>query len=67
LDAAEPGRPFSFVLNVNEVDIYEIDDCEPSIRIETLKEIMSNVNKDDDLSAFIRSMRKFGSTNNRDL
>jgi hypothetical protein len=59
LDAGEPSRTFSFHLNVNEDELYEVDDCRPSIPAAAVVKMMDDLNKTDDLSGFIREMSKF--------
>jgi Chromosome segregation protein Spc25 len=59
LDAGEPSRAFSFQLNVNEDEVYEVDNCQPSIPASAVMKMMDDLNKTDDLSGFVREMSKF--------
>jgi len=58
LDAAEPLRQFSFILNVNNQDVYEILRCDPALPEEALDGILQGFNSIDNWSDFIRSMSK---------
>lgn len=58
LDAGEPTRSFSFVLNVNDEDRYEVEDTLPPVDSIILHELLEKLNETDDLSVFCRGMRK---------
>lgn len=58
LDSNDPTREFSFFLSVNEKEKYDIIDCVPSIEVTELMEILENLNRDEDMSALVRRMRK---------
>ena len=58
LDAGEPSRPFSFQLNVNEEEVYEVDNCQPGIPSFALTKMTDDLNETDNLSAFVRDMSK---------
>lgn len=58
LDAGDPSRTFSFVLNVNEEDIYDVEETSPPLHPSDLEPLLENLNDDpDNLSAFCRGMR----------
>jgi hypothetical protein len=58
VDPNDPTREFSFFLSVNEEERYDIVDCDPSIDVTELMEILENLNRDEDMSALVRRMRK---------
>jgi hypothetical protein len=59
LDAGDPTRSFSFVLNVNDEDTYEVEDTLPPLDSIILQELVEKLNETDDLSVFCRGMRKY--------
>jgi hypothetical protein len=59
LDAGDPARSFSFVLNVNDEDTYEVEDPFPPLDSIILHELVEKLNETDDLSVFCRGMRKY--------
>lgn len=58
LDAGDPLRSFSFVLNVNDEDTYEVEETLPPLDASVLAELVAKLNETDDLSVFCRGMRK---------
>jgi len=58
LDPKDPARQFSFVLQVDDGDKYEIADCQPSIDAGSLFEITQRLNTNDDMSFLVRKMRR---------
>jgi len=50
-------RTFSFVLNVNEEDTYDVEETSPVLHQSDLAPLLENLNTTDDLSAFVRGMR----------
>ena len=58
IDAGEPLRPFSFVLDINDEDSYVVEDCQPPIADITLLPLLNELNESNDLSPFLRAMRK---------
>jgi Chromosome segregation protein Spc25 len=58
LDAGDPLRSFSFVLNVNDEDTYEVEETLPPLDASVLAELLAKLNETDDLSVFCRGMRK---------
>ena len=56
LDAGEPLRPFSFVLDINDEDSYVLEDCQPPIDDITLSPLLDELNESNDLSPFLRAM-----------
>lgn len=58
LDAGDPLRSFSFVLNVNDEDTYEVQETLPPLDTTVLAELLEKLNETDDLSVFCRGMRK---------
>jgi hypothetical protein len=58
LDPADPSRQFSFVLQVDELDRYDVCDCEPSIDATILMDVTNHLNQTDDMGYLVRKMRK---------
>lgn len=61
LDPVDPSRKFSFVLDINDEEKYDIVDCDPNIDVKTLVDILEELNGTDraDMSMLVRRMRKF--------
>lgn len=59
LDAGDPTRSFSFVLNINDEDTYEVEDTLPPVDSIILHELLEKLNETDDLSVFCCGMRKY--------
>mmetsp|Transcript_11394 Transcript_11394/g.15954 ORF Transcript_11394/g.15954 Transcript_11394/m.15954 type:complete len:250 (+) Transcript_11394:97-846(+) len=57
IDAGEPLRPFSFVLDIDDEDSYVVEDCQPPIADITLLPLLNELNETNDLSPFLRAMR----------
>eukprot|EP00544_Gedaniella_sp_CCMP2646_P006118 CAMPEP_0202497394 /NCGR_PEP_ID=MMETSP1361-20130828/22663_1 /ASSEMBLY_ACC=CAM_ASM_000849 /TAXON_ID=210615 /ORGANISM="Staurosira complex sp., Strain CCMP2646" /LENGTH=244 /DNA_ID=CAMNT_0049128983 /DNA_START=27 /DNA_END=761 /DNA_ORIENTATION=+ len=57
LDAGDPNRTFSFFLNVNDEDAYEVEETMPPLHQSETIPLLENLNETDDLSAFVRGMR----------
>jgi hypothetical protein len=58
LDPNDPMRQFSFVLQVDYEDKYEVANCEPSIDAVLLLEISESLNETDDMSYLVRKIRE---------
>jgi len=56
IDPSNPGREFSFTLNVNDQNKYEVTDCDPEMSI--VGKLVEKVNNDNDFGAFVKAMRK---------
>ena len=56
IDARAPSAVFSFTVFVDASDNYHIEQCEPNI--ETLPELIAELNQTNDFSAFVRSARR---------
>ena len=57
LDAGDSNRTFSFVLNVNDEDTYDVEETSPPLNQADLTSLLQNLNETDDLAAFVRGMR----------
>jgi hypothetical protein len=51
-------RQFSFVLQVDDEDRYELVECKPSIDVTILLDIAGMLNETDDMSEMVRRMSK---------
>jgi hypothetical protein len=51
-------RQFSFVLQVDEEERYEVAECKPSIDVTILLDIAGMLNETDDMSEIFRRMSK---------
>ena len=49
-------RPFAFQVFVDGGDKYHVESCEPAVR--GMDALLTQLNTDNDFSAFVRSMRK---------
>ena len=58
MDPEDPARQFSFVLQVDDLDRYEICDCEPSLDASFIMDLTSALNATDDMTLLVRKMRK---------
>jgi len=60
LDPVDPSRKFSFVLDINDEEKYDIVDCDPNIDVKTLVDILEELNGTDraDMSMLVRRMRR---------
>lgn len=59
LDPENPARKFSFLLQVNDNDKYEITDCQPSLDVSLLVELANVLNETDDMSYLVRRMSEY--------
>ena len=59
MDPEDPARQFSFVLQVDDLDRYEVCNCEPSLDASVILEATKHLNDTDDMSYLVRKMRKF--------
>ena len=59
MDPEDPARQFSFVLQVDDLDRYEVCNCEPSLDASVILEVTKNLNDTDDMSYLVRKMREF--------
>eukprot|EP00934_Nitzschia_sp_Nitz4_P002026 Nitzschia sp. Nitz4//scaffold3_size479765//244831//245752//NITZ4_000104-RA/size479765-augustus-gene-1.572-mRNA-1//1//CDS//3329550770//2026//frame0 len=57
LDPNDESRQFSFLLQINEHDKYEIANCEPEVPMSKLVEIADTMNNTEDMSYVVREMR----------
>ena len=58
LDPESPTRRFSFVLQVNSYDKYELVDCQPIVDEAILEEVCVRLNQSNDMGFLTRRMRK---------
>ena len=58
LDQMDPTRKFSFLLQVDSSDKYQIAECMPALDAILLVEIADVLNETEDMSYLVRSMRK---------
>jgi hypothetical protein len=58
LDPNEHSRQFSFLLDADLEEAYDIQECDPPLDPRTLEAISDRFNESDDMSEFIRSMRR---------
>jgi len=61
LNPIDPSRKFSFVLDVNDEEKYDIVDCDPNIDVKILVDILEELNRTDlaaDMSMLVRRMRR---------
>lgn len=58
LDPENPTQKFSFLLQVNENDKYDITDCQPTVDVSLLVELANVLNETDDMSYLVRRMRR---------
>lgn len=59
LDPEVPTKQFSFVLQVDKNDKYEICDCKPSVDAMVLLDVADRLNRADDYMYLARRMRTF--------
>ena len=58
VDPDEPTRQFSFLLQVDKNDKYEVCDCKPSIDATIILDVTERLNKKDDYVYLAQRMRK---------
>ena len=58
MDPQNPTRQFSFVLQVDDLDRYEVCNCEPSLDASVILDVTKRLNDTDDMSYLVRKMRK---------
>jgi len=58
IDPNESSREFYFTIKTNELDEYEVLTCEPAVDNALLEDLRQQLNESDDMSAFVREMRK---------
>ena len=58
IDQTYPDDVFSFVLNVNDDDEYEVEECEPMLNASDVAELVYDLNDDGLWSHFILGMRE---------
>jgi len=60
LDPVDPSRKFSFVLDINDEEKYDIVDCDPNVDVNVLVDILKELNGSDraDMSMLVRRMRR---------
>lgn len=56
IDPNHPMRAFSFQVFVDSGDKYHVESCEPAVP--EINDLLATLNKNNDFSAFVRSMRK---------
>jgi len=56
IDPADPMRSFAFQVFVDGGDKYHVESCEPLVQ--GMDELLGTLNRDNDFSAFVRSMRR---------
>ena len=59
MDPEAPTRQFSFVLQVDKNDKYEICNCKPSVDATALLDVTDRLNRADDYMYLAQRMRKF--------
>jgi hypothetical protein len=58
LDPNDPSRQFAFLLDADLDEAYDIQECDPPLDPRTLEAISDRFNESDDMSEFIRGMRR---------
>jgi kinetochore protein Spc25 len=58
LDPNDPSREFSFLLDADLDEAYDIQECDPPLDPRTQESISERFNESDDMSEFIRGMRR---------
>ena len=58
LDPAEPERPFSFCVHVDDDQIYHISGCEPALPMESVAPMLRKLNEVNNFGAFVCGMRR---------
>jgi hypothetical protein len=58
LDPKDPARQFSFLLDADLDEAYDVQECDPPLDSRTLEAISDRFNESDDMSEFIRGMRR---------
>ncbi|KAL3917634.1 MAG: hypothetical protein SGILL_004624 [Bacillariaceae sp.] len=58
LDPNDSARAFSFLLGVTEKETYDIIECEPEIEPSEMELVLKELNKEEDMAALARRMRK---------
>lgn len=61
IDTANPDRAFTFTLNVNDSDLYEVEECDPPLKANVIMTLLEALNSSENLelfSGFIHGMRK---------
>ena len=58
IDPNTPSRKFSFVLGANDIEVYEVHDCNPPVDPGLLEEAVNELNSEEDLPYFTLRMRK---------
>lgn len=59
IDPDDPGRTFSFLLQVDDQDdCYRVEDCEPALSALLLRELEDELNSSDDMMAFCMGIRQ---------
>ncbi|KAG7355813.1 chromosome segregation protein Spc25 [Nitzschia inconspicua] len=58
LDSNDPSREFSFLLIVDDQDKFDIVECQPAIEATELVDILTELNRTEDMSALTRRMRR---------
>ncbi|KAG7361399.1 chromosome segregation protein Spc25 [Nitzschia inconspicua] len=58
LDSNDPSREFSFLLIVDDQDKFDIVECQPEIEATELVDILTELNRTEDMSALTRRMRR---------
>lgn len=58
IDPKDPSRQFAFLLGADFDEAYDVQECEPPIDPRTMEAISDRFNENDDMSEFIRGMRR---------
>jgi Chromosome segregation protein Spc25 len=58
LDPNDPSREFSFLLIVDEDDKFDIVECQPAMEATELVDILTELNRTEDMASLARRMRK---------
>lgn len=58
IDPSDPEKRYSFVLQTDDEDNYQIHECEPRLPTETTRRLLEELNEKEDMSAFVRKTRQ---------
>jgi len=58
LDPVDPNRIFTFLLNVNDDDLYEINECNPELNAGTILTLLDELNTTESFQSFICGIRR---------
>ena len=58
LDKSNPERPFAFTINVDDNEMYQVEECKPALPREEIDGMVREVNVSNDFGGFVRGVRK---------